>query len=150
MANSAGNSGARRNGEWRPFVWGVLIGLAIVALLAAAFAIGHNRGRASTLEERAEAAPAAAEPAPPAETPAAQDGAGTALFQSACGACHTLVAAGTQGMIGPNLDDLAPTLDQVLAAIANGGSGSGQMPAGLLEGAEAQQVAELVGAAAGG
>jgi len=30
---------------------------------------------------------------------------GKALFQSKCGACHTLADAGTSGTIGPNLDD---------------------------------------------
>jgi mono/diheme cytochrome c family protein len=30
---------------------------------------------------------------------------GQTLFVSSCGACHTLAAAGTNGTIGPNLDD---------------------------------------------
>jgi len=32
-------------------------------------------------------------------------GAGKALFVQACGGCHTLAAAGTNGTIGPDLDD---------------------------------------------
>ena len=30
---------------------------------------------------------------------------GKALFQQKCGSCHTLADAGTQGKVGPNLDD---------------------------------------------
>jgi cbb3-type cytochrome c oxidase subunit III len=30
---------------------------------------------------------------------------GRKLFQGTCGGCHTLAAAGTQGTVGPNLDD---------------------------------------------
>ena len=36
--------------------------------------------------------------------------AGQALFETNCGTCHTLYAAGTDGNYGPNLDELlAPT-----------------------------------------
>src|SRR5215475_3115942 len=35
---------------------------------------------------------------------------GQSLFQTNCGTCHTLYAAGTDGNYGPNLDELlAPT-----------------------------------------
>src|SRR5919108_271041 len=34
---------------------------------------------------------------------------GLQLFQINCGACHTLAAAGTDGLIGPNLDQLLGT-----------------------------------------
>ena len=35
---------------------------------------------------------------------------GQALFETNCGTCHTLYAAGTDGNYGPNLDELlAPT-----------------------------------------
>jgi cytochrome c6 len=37
-----------------------------------------------------------------------------------CGDCHTLADAGTTGTIGPNLDELQPTFDQVKAAVTNG------------------------------
>ncbi len=38
---------------------------------------------------------------------------GKTLFQQRCGSCHTLADAGTQGTIGPNLDDayLQPRLN---------------------------------------
>ena len=42
-----------------------------------------------------------------------------------CGDCHTLADAGTTGTIGPNLDELQPTFDQVKAAVT---TGPGDMP----------------------
>jgi heme/copper-type cytochrome/quinol oxidase subunit 1/mono/diheme cytochrome c family protein len=74
---------------------------------------------------------------------------GAQLFSSTCGSCHTLKAANTEGTVGPNLDDVKPTTDAVLAAIQNGGLGSGTMPPGLLQGTEAQQVADFVSQNAG-
>jgi len=38
-------------------------------------------------------------------TSAGSQGAGKKLFVQACGGCHTLADAGTNGTIGPNLDD---------------------------------------------
>ncbi|MBA2644035.1 MAG: cytochrome c [Solirubrobacterales bacterium] len=58
---------------------------------------------------------------------------------STCGACHTLSDAGTNGQIGPDLDDVAPDVEEVLTAIE---TGPAQMPENLLEGEEARQVAE--------
>ena len=37
-----------------------------------------------------------------------------------CGACHTLRAAGSEGQIGPNLDQLKPTMSQIIYAVTNG------------------------------
>jgi len=71
------------------------------------------------------------------------DPAAVATFQDTCGECHTLTVAGTSGDVGPDLDDVAFTRDRVLAAIENG-AGNGAMAAGLLEGAEADAVAELI------
>jgi cytochrome c6 len=42
-----------------------------------------------------------------------------------CASCHTLADAGTTGTIGPNLDQLKPTFEQVLAAMEQG---PGAMP----------------------
>ena len=84
-----------------------------------------------------------------ADRPAAS-GAGTSdakqLFTSTCGGCHTLGDAGTSGRIGPNLDEEEPSAAEVVDAIE---SGPGQMPAGLLSGADAQAVADYVAGAAG-
>jgi mono/diheme cytochrome c family protein len=70
------------------------------------------------------------------------DQAAVASFQEACGECHTLSSAGTDGDVGPVLDDYAYDRERVLTTIANGVEG--QMPAGLLNGAEAEAVADLV------
>src|SRR5436190_1493026 len=57
------------------------------------------------------ASPATGVRAVPANADAA---AGRSVFASAgCGTCHTLRAAGTNGLIGPNLDSLRPTYAQV-------------------------------------
>jgi mono/diheme cytochrome c family protein len=88
---------------------------------------------------------------------ASYDEGGKELFVNNCGPCHTLAAAGTDGVVGPNLDDLlAPggnatfegsygrALNAVTCGFANG-----RMPAGILQGENAQQVAGFVGAYAG-
>tara|TARA_B100000686_G_C16276804_1_gene706768 strand:+ start:188 stop:493 length:306 start_codon:yes stop_codon:yes gene_type:complete len=43
-----------------------------------------------------------------------------------CGTCHILHNAGSEGQIGPNLDQIKPTLIQVMTAVKNG---IGVMPA---------------------
>ena len=75
--------------------------------------------------------------------------AGKQIFTQSCGTCHTLQDAGTNGQIGPPLDQLKPDEARTLAAIKNGGSGSGTMPANIVTGKEAQQVAEYVASVAG-
>ena len=37
-----------------------------------------------------------------------------------CGVCHTLQAAGSSGNIGSNLDQLKPTMPQIISAVTNG------------------------------
>jgi len=71
---------------------------------------------------------------PPAATTTEGGGGGTGdaakgeeVFASAgCGGCHTFEAAGSTGSVGPNLDDLAPSFDEVVTQVTNGG---GAMPA---------------------
>lgn len=77
-------------------------------------------------------------------TPRDVDEQAVGLFQEKCGQCHTLAVAGTDGAVGPVLDEQLYDSERVLQAIALGGRGSGAMPANLLEGEEAQQVADLV------
>jgi mono/diheme cytochrome c family protein len=78
---------------------------------------------------------------------------GLQLFQINCGSCHTLAAAGTDGMVGPNLDELLGTgpksastvkgnYSLVLNVIKNGMNG--RMPKGILKGAQAKLVAKFV------
>ncbi len=93
---------------------------------------------------------------------------GQSLFQTNCGTCHTLYAAGTDGNFAPNLDELlaptgppegegakdaiASTKKRVLNAIEHGVDGTttpGRMPAGIINGEQAEEVAEFVATTAG-
>jgi cytochrome c553 len=75
---------------------------------------------------------------------------GRTLFRQACWSCHTLKAAGAQGVTGPNLDDIGTVSKQrVLNAIKIGGTGDGRMPAGLYQGSDASAVADYVSSVAG-
>lgn len=74
---------------------------------------------------------------------------GETLFSEKCGSCHALSAAGTTGAVGPDLDSVKPSSAQVLAAIEEGGLGSGTMPANIVSGEEAQQVSDYVAENAG-
>jgi mono/diheme cytochrome c family protein len=78
---------------------------------------------------------------------------GRHLFAKNCSTCHTLAGSSAVGRVGPNLDtlnggDLKPAF--VLDAIEKGRArGQGQMPAGLLYGEDAKDVAEYVSTVAG-
>jgi cytochrome c551 len=75
---------------------------------------------------------------------------GRAMFAKYCSTCHTLRAANAVGKVGPNLDALHPPKPVILNAISQGrAQGRGQMPAGLVDGADAQNVAAFVAAVAG-
>ena len=73
--------------------------------------------------------------------------AGKTAFVATCGGCHQLKDAGTNGSVGPDLDSLAPlSAEAVSKQIENGG---GAMPAKLLEGQDAANVAAYVASVAG-
>jgi cbb3-type cytochrome c oxidase subunit III len=94
---------------------------------------------------------------------------GRKLFVSKCGGCHTLAAAGTSGTVGPNLDDSFAqaradgfkessiediVLDQIRipGQYATGNASNelqANMPANLVTGQDAQDVAAFVAANAG-
>jgi cytochrome c551 len=86
---------------------------------------------------------------------------GRELFGQHCGLCHTLAAANAVGKVGPNLDVIQPTEQLVLHTIQNGclqnptsGSqeaclGEGTMPADVLQGVDATDVAQFVAKVAG-
>ena len=65
--------------------------------------------------------------------------------KAACGACHILKAAGSEGNIGPNLDILKPTEEQVKLIVTEG---LGVMPAfgeeGILTSEEIDAVSHYV------
>ena len=75
----------------------------------------------------------------------AQSEQGKSLFQQQCASCHALAAVNARGVTGPNLDQIGEmTVQRVVAAIRNGGTGQGRMPAGLLEGEDAEAVGAYV------
>ena len=88
---------------------------------------------------------------------------GRALFGQHCAVCHTLAAANAIGKVGPNLDTIHPVKALVLHTIANGCVpnasikteneaclGQGVMPAQVVTGQDAQDVAAFVAEAAKG
>lgn len=87
---------------------------------------------------------------------------GRELFGEHCAVCHTLAAANAIGKVGPNLDQIKPPKALVLHTIANGCLpnatvssqnqaclGQGVMPADVVTGQDAQDVASFVAEAAG-
>jgi hypothetical protein len=87
---------------------------------------------------------------------------GRELFGEHCGVCHTLSAANAVGKVGPNLDTLQPPASLVLHTIefgclqnpqpANSSEaclGYGTMPADVVVGEDAQDVAAFVARVAG-
>lgn len=116
----------------------MLVVLAAICLLALpAWALLSKGG--------SDASPEASVPPPERE--------GLELFQINCGACHTLAAAGTDGVIGPNLDqqlgtgtktpDTVTANKNLVLNVVQEGLG-GRMPAGLLQGQPARTVAKFV------
>ena len=67
----------------------------------------------------------------------------TETAQPPCGVCHTVSEAGTEGAVGPNLDQLKPDLERVESAVTNG---VGAMPAygNTLSSKEIKDLAEYV------
>ncbi len=75
---------------------------------------------------------------------------GRSSFYRNCGQCHKLSAANAVGRVGPDLDELRPPARLVLDAIDKGRArGQGQMPARVVEGEDARQVAAFVAKTAG-
>lgn len=90
---------------------------------------------------------------------------GKQLFQTNCGNCHTLYAAGTSGDYGPNLDQklspAGPPADKtavdgikatVMAALEEGADSPdvpGRMPPGIVTGTVAEEIADFVSHYAG-
>jgi hypothetical protein len=88
--------------------------------------------------------------------------AGRELFGEHCAVCHTLGAAAAIGKTGPNLDQIKPPYSLVMHTLQNGclqnpGAaasqqtclGYGNMPADIVEGRQAQEVASFVSKVAG-
>ncbi len=83
---------------------------------------------------------------------------GKALFTERCGSCHVLARAGTQGQTGPSLDaafrtaladgESRQTVEGIVHSQILHPRKSSQMPAGLVKGDDAQDVAAYVAYAA--
>lgn len=83
---------------------------------------------------------------------------GKAKFVEKCGSCHTLARAGTQGTTGPNLDTAfqaalqdgfdRDTIEGIVHKQVLHPRSDSQMPAGLVQGDDASDVAAYVGYAA--
>jgi cytochrome c553 len=75
---------------------------------------------------------------------------GKRIFKETCASCHNLDAVNAHGVTGPDLDEIGQvTKSRVLNAIRIGGTGQKRMPSGLLQGADAQDVATYVSQVAG-
>ena len=90
-------------------------------------------------------------PEPPAGggTPKGDAAAGKKVFTSAgCAGCHTLADAGSNGNVGPNLDEARPNLVRVTTRVTNG---KGPMPSfkGQLDATQIADVAAYVSSVAG-
>ena len=91
----------------------------------------------------------------------ASEKSGRQLFAQHCAVCHTLAASNAVGKVGPNLDMLQPPASLVLRTIQNGCLqnavanspetclGYGTMPADLVEGKDATDIAAFVARVAG-
>ena len=65
------------------------------------------------------------------------------LGKGNCSTCHTLLDAGSNGDIGPNLNEIKPSFEKIVMAVSNG---IGVMPAyeGILTSKEIEAVAIYV------
>jgi mono/diheme cytochrome c family protein len=141
--------------------WYVALGvLFFVAMISAVLVFGKEKKEATPGEPASHTSTASTSlkgqtTSTPAATTAAPAGgggdavAGKKVFVSAsCNGCHTLKDAGATGNVGPNLDDLKPSLDQVKNQVIHGG---GAMPAfkGQLSAKQIDDVAAYVSSVAG-
>ncbi len=79
---------------------------------------------------------------------------GARIFNDKCSGCHTLESAGSQGSAvnvrdrertdGPNFNTRPETVDAILYAIRNGGFSGAIMPANIVVGKDAEDVALFV------
>jgi mono/diheme cytochrome c family protein len=89
---------------------------------------------------------------------------GRPLFTERCGSCHTLADAGTKGQIGPNLDEAfvqsrrdgigqetitGVVRNQIAYPVEDPSTGAPGMPADLVTGTDADDVATYVASVAG-
>jgi mono/diheme cytochrome c family protein len=131
--------------------------VAFGSLLVVAVAVSACGGSSGSSSSSSESTPATTEASTPTTAPATTTAgaggavtaaAGKKVFTANCGTCHTLADAGTNGNVGPNLDDLKPNMAVVVKQVTNGGGG---MPAfgSQLSKTQIQSVAKYVSSVAG-
>jgi mono/diheme cytochrome c family protein len=130
----------------------VVIGLLFVAALAG-FLVGRESAdddspaaaQTETQGGTTESQPATTEAATTESTQTESEGAdGAAVFAAAgCGGCHTFSPANSNGTVGPRLDGIDLSKDEIAEQVRNGGGG---MPAfgDRLSDAEIEAVADYV------
>jgi len=128
--------------------WYIAAGLLFfVAMISAVLVFGVEKKEAKAAEVTTAAAATTtggATTTTPTGTSQGDAVAGKKVFAaSGCGACHTLKAAGSNGTVGPNLDQLKPPYDRVVHQVEVGG---GPMPAfkSTLSAKQIQDVAAFV------
>jgi predicted ferric reductase/mono/diheme cytochrome c family protein len=117
-------------------------------LFALAFAVFAFAGGVLVGQSRSSGGGAPA-PAVTVDTSPAAIAAGRAVYASAaCGGCHVLAAAGSDGRVGPSLDDGRPNAGDVVDVVTNG---KGVMPGyrGKLTPGQIEQLAAFVSTSAG-
>jgi mono/diheme cytochrome c family protein len=131
----------------------VVLFLLFVAALAG-FLVGRDSAdeddspaaaQTETQGETTESEPATTEAATTeATTTEGEDADGAAIFAEAgCGGCHVFSPANSSGTVGPSLDDIDLSKDEIAQQVRNGGGG---MPAfgDRLSDAEIEAVADFV------
>ena len=136
---------------------GTVVGVAVMVTVIAiagtdtegATSVGLSSLPLSTQTPGSTAAPSSGPSSSPTSSPTSSGGsgdvaAGKTTFEDNCASCHS-AEAGTPSPLpaAPNLAELAPTLDTqtILDQIKNGG---GPMPAGLVSGADADNVTAYI------
>lgn len=143
LAFGGGAKGARQDPH-RQSRGGSSVALAVTLLITVAFGAGIPIAViAANSDNQSKKAPGGV------ELTAAQQS-GRKVFAKNCSTCHTLAASHAVGKVGPDLDQLRPPAPLTLDAIRLGRArGQGQMPAGLVDGRDAKNVANYVAATAG-
>lgn len=120
---------------------GLWLGLPIACLLLGACGASKGKSASAPKKEAVKKAPAAP------KRDEAKYALGEAVFKQkskpSCKSCHVLEAAGSRGAIGPNLDTLSKTKEEIISAVSGG---LGVMPAQkeILSPAEIEAVAYYV------
>jgi len=136
----------REKGDSLLFAVEGLISLIAISLALGAGVVGFFVGRATVGMHTKTVVAGTTTPAPVLSPAAVR---GKRVFASAgCGGCHTLHAAGANGHVGPNLDQVKPPLALVVRRVT---SGKGAMPSfkSQLTTAQIRDVAAFVAGAAG-